>query len=171
MQNEERLTPAEREVEAALGALRAAGCGIDRDRLMFQAGRASVRRPLHIWQGTSAVLCLALAVSLAVHSRPQPAGRDEYASADGSRTSTAEVVPFETPAVGSGLPIAGGQYLRLRDEVLARGLDALPRPTAASVTAHEPGPQIERLFQQVPRASRRWGLFGLERLVSTGEQS
>src|SRR5688500_18394876 len=51
MSDEGNLNAAERELEAALGALRPSPAAVDRDSLMFEAGRRSVggRRPL-AWQ-------------------------------------------------------------------------------------------------------------------------
>ena len=59
MQEPTPLTPAELELEAALGSLRPAPPGIDRDRLMFSAGRASVRNPVRRWPAASAALAAA----------------------------------------------------------------------------------------------------------------
>ena len=71
--DEESLTPAERELAGALGALRPARTEIDRDRLMFDAGyaagaaaeRAATRRRVWAWRGAAAAM-LAVSASLGV---------------------------------------------------------------------------------------------------------
>jgi hypothetical protein len=76
-------------VERALGALKPAPAALNRDHLMYEAGRAaachSAHTHLRVWQGTCAVLlvgCTALALfprekivekQIAVQPQPQPA--------------------------------------------------------------------------------------------------
>ncbi len=66
MSEEMNQLPAElREVERALGALAPARVGLDRDRLMFEAGRGTALRAgkmrVRLWQGMCGVLVLACA--------------------------------------------------------------------------------------------------------------
>ncbi|MHC4444545.1 MAG: hypothetical protein ACYTF1_18215 [Planctomycetota bacterium] len=65
MQKQEGLTPAEQELENALGRLRPAEVSIDRDRMMFRAGQRSIRRGMRVWQGVAAILVVGLGLSLA----------------------------------------------------------------------------------------------------------
>ncbi len=143
---QERLTPAEEELEAALRSLRPAAAAIERDRLMFQAGRATVRRSGRAWLGAVAVLAAALGASL-LH-RPQP-------------RIVERIVRVQTPATptvaGAAFASAGqtdwtgqGRYLRLRERLLAEGLDALPAP--AEVATPERPERLEDLLG-LPRGS------------------
>jgi hypothetical protein len=78
MSNEYELNPADRELERALGGLKPVSQRLERDRLMFRAGRASVERKQVAWPALSGVLVLMLAVSWAVRLQPSkgmiPAG-------------------------------------------------------------------------------------------------
>jgi len=63
MSNEFELSPTNQELERALGSLKPASLNLDRDRLMFQAGQASVARRRVGWPLLSGVLALLLFVS------------------------------------------------------------------------------------------------------------
>jgi len=122
MRDEDALTGAERELAAALGGLQPAAAGLDRSRLMFDAGRAAGRRGRRLWQGVSGALAAGLLALLAL--RP------------GAGVPTApEALPGETQmALATTRPQSplppirpeAGRYALLRDRVLARGLEALP---------------------------------------------
>ena len=126
MQNESGLSRADRELEAAMSALRPRMGGVDRDGMMFRAGLAVGGRNSKAWR----VVCAALVVMLAGSVVLRPglrAGRD-----DGRIASTTE--PIDQRDVGYNRDFAGrgweahegaGSYVRLRDAVLERGLDAL----------------------------------------------
>ena len=66
MYNEENLTPAEQELESALGQLKPIANMLNRDALMFNAGRATAgkKRP---WQMLSGVLTVLLLCSVLIH--------------------------------------------------------------------------------------------------------
>ena len=59
MYNEENLTPAEQELESVLGQLKPIANTLNRDVLMFNAGRATVGKKLP-WQMFSGVLIVLL---------------------------------------------------------------------------------------------------------------
>lgn len=61
MPNEERLSPADRELEAALASLRPVAPDIHPMQMMFEAGRASARTGRRVWQGLAAALRLSSA--------------------------------------------------------------------------------------------------------------
>jgi hypothetical protein len=144
------LTPAERELEAALGALRPAAPALDRDRLIFAAGRAvgrtESRRPLRCWQAAAAALALAAGLSLLVRTGPgtRPDAPQVPLVIRQSPTPLAppQPAPLTAPTVVSAGPTASfwlmrpapGTYFDLRDKVLRRGLDALPRSTPETPT-------------------------------------
>lgn len=121
MRNDEVMTPSERELEAALSGLRPVRSAIDRDRVMFCAGRASVRRSTRLWQGLSSALMVLLLAS--VLTRPF-AGESER----GSETVARPVVRASHRAiepVDQGQIEAFRQYVRTRRAVLNRGVEAI----------------------------------------------
>src|SRR4051812_2485746 len=68
------LTPAERELAEALGRLRpTAPLGINRDRLLFEAGAAAARRSVVRWRAAAAGLVIGNAVLLTAALQPSPA--------------------------------------------------------------------------------------------------
>jgi hypothetical protein len=110
-------------LEAALTELAPRPAGLNRDQLMFQAGRRASRR--YRWALPCASAVIASTVTLLIvlgfyHPQPQivevpaptvgPKVRDLQAGADDGWRERAE-------------------GLRLRNEVLERGIDALPRPS------------------------------------------
>ena len=120
MQNKNRLTPAQQELESALSQISPAQDVLNHELFLFQAGRASAgtKRP---WQMLSGVLTILLFCSmlmrpdLGVSQRESaPAHRvafQETASVDHSR-------PSESPEAFA--------YLTLRQNVVRRGMNALP---------------------------------------------
>jgi len=136
MPDEEALTPAEQELEAALGTLQPTAPGIDRDRLLFRAGRASGRPAARRWQVATAVLAACLAVSLQV--RPEPAEtirivrvpREQLPRIQPAPSGRPPAVVAEGPRVSPADP-----YARLCEEVVRRGLDALPMAARSSRVA------------------------------------
>ena len=117
MQDKEPLTQMEQELEAVLGGLRPATLPSDRDRVMFCAGRASVRRRPSVWPWSTAALAVLLGVSLVTRVAPGPQSSPQMVSAlpGGPRSLVSQ-------------PIMDPEYLEIRQAVLAKGLDALPRP-------------------------------------------
>ena len=157
---EERLTPAESELESALRSLRPARAAIDRDRLMFQAGRASARRGGRVWLGATMALAAALGVSLVVRPGPREVVRIVRVEPQPTRPKAAPSLPMIYAFVGPADWRGRGQYLKLRQEVLEKGLDALPEPETTA--APEPREDLEkRLGIPRPKARRRnWWGFG-----------
>ncbi len=173
MQNEERLTPAERELEAALGALRPAATGIDRDCLMYRAGEHAGGRRQRFWQGATAMFAAALMTSLLIRPAPRQVDRYVYVEA-GAPARVADA----RPARGADAEIAGAResptrrataYIRLREGVLIRGVDALPDLPGGSAAAGEPLPRVERLLNAAAASQDLWDLLGIERFVAPGE--
>jgi len=148
MSNEEQLTPADAELARALSGLRPAG-GIDRDRMLFAAGAASARRTGRIGMGVAGVLAAALAVSLAVRPEPRVIERVVTVPATGPAPTMAAPWPAETPDWMPAAVEQKGAYLALRNQVLTKGLDALPAPAPAAGALAEPANGID-----VPRRPR-----------------
>ena len=166
MQSEERLTPAERELEIALGML-APAATIDRDRMMFRAGQASVRRRQRLWQGTTAALAVVLVASVGIRMAPQPPASPRFA-AEPMRSVESERWVSDVGAGDASELEYRAEYLNLRDRVLIGGVDVLPAPTG-SASASESPIRIERLVPARPATKR--GFFGIEKWIDWGVQS
>src|SRR5829696_6586767 len=76
------LTPAERELERALGALHPAPPALPRERLLFDAGRAAgeaaAGRRLLAWRAAAAVLLVGLGLSAVMREGPRVVERDRF---------------------------------------------------------------------------------------------
>jgi hypothetical protein len=137
--SEERIEklPADlKALEAALGGMRPAAGAIDRDRLMYLAGRASVDRGRRIarfgWPLASAALLL-LSVTLLARQTIWPGGKERIVylqSGDNEQVAIATSHGF--PDLPSSWPPTthsaegDSDYLQLRNVVLTRGIEAVP---------------------------------------------
>jgi len=133
--SEERLNEPQTAMEAALASLRWRPSSLDRGRLMYLAGQASVRgpkgalgagRPAWIWPLVTAVsllVAVALGGVLLSSEGPRVVERVVYVPVERAADSTA--VPEPTPAVrveSRGSPLRT-DYLVLRHVAITRGLD------------------------------------------------
>ena len=172
--SEEMKLPAElRELEQAAagvvpsGAGRGSG-GLDRDAVMFEAGRSVGKGRARLWQGLCGAL-LAACVGLALVPRAG-AGRSQsenfavtpavHGQGIAPAVALAELPMFrsESPEVGTTMV-----YWRLRERLLLQGMSALPvsgEAGGASAPALRPGDGLEA----IPRWQRRAEL-------GTGDQS
>jgi hypothetical protein len=111
MPNEEpHLTPAERELAEAMSRLKIARAGVDPLAVAFDAGRSSARRAVLKWKTAAAVLLLGLAGALMLPLRPVPA---------------TVIVKIDPQLVAAG-DTQLASYYSIRNDVLARGVSALP---------------------------------------------
>lgn len=166
MQSEERLTPAERELEMALAML-APVATIDRDRMMFRAGQASMRGRQRLWHGTTAALAVALVASVGIRMIPQPPAGQHFAANPVRSTEPGQLVSDLGTGDKNELEYRA-EYLSLRDRVLIGGVDVLPAPSG-SASASESPIRIERLVPARPAPKR--GFFGIEKWIDLGAQS
>jgi hypothetical protein len=150
MQEKNPLTPPLRELEAALAALRPAASGIDRNRLMFRAGQASMRRRGRLWQGLSAGLAICLGLSLALRQVPPHAQEVAVSPPLNAPMQVAMQLPT-SPGDSDRATPPTGEYLHLRDTVLAKGLDALPTATYAGPA--EPALTVRSILDEAARPS------------------
>jgi hypothetical protein len=119
MYNEENLTPAERELESALGQLKPIANTLKRDVLMFNAGRATAGKKLP-WQMFSGGLIVLLLCSVLIH--PDSNGVRSFSS--GPEPGTFQMTqtlyqPVQSESRGSLT------YPILRENIVRYGLDAL----------------------------------------------
>ncbi len=155
------LTPAEKQLAAAMGALRPAPAALRRDWLLFEAGaavgRARARRSVTIWRAATAVIALALGASWAWRdaARPGTAGPRErvvYAERDaGGAANLLDDPEYDNDDTASGqyaatragpfsqsFARADDGYLALRGAVTARGVNAVRDVRAAFSSAQAP---------------------------------
>jgi hypothetical protein len=136
MSNEFELSPANQELERALGGLKPASPRLDRDLVMYRAGQASVKKNSLFWPVISGALSVLLGVSWMVQFQSQarilkysdlreakPITPKAYA-VESSANSTLRIAEAREPMSDRNSP--GTAYLELRNRVLKRGLDGLP---------------------------------------------
>lgn len=129
MYNENELTPAQQELEAALRQVRPAQDGPNRELFWFNAGRASARtaRP---WQVLSGALTILLLCSLLIRpdvDLPQRESAPVQFAAQQGISAGEELLPDE--------PAQASAYLALRQRIVRRGLDALPSQASTPGTS------------------------------------
>ncbi len=129
------LTP----LEEALRRLAPLPAALQRDRVMFEAGRASARsaRPWQAAAATSALAAVALGAVLLFH-RPAPVVVERTIVLGAPPPAVEPAPPEERPDPGTAptpppvlsAPLAFGEseYLRRRRDVIRWGVDVLPPP-------------------------------------------
>jgi hypothetical protein len=137
MSDEEPLNAADRELEAALGGLHPQPAAIDRDRMMFEAGRRTVRHRPIAWQVVSGALAAALVISISLHREPREVERVVYVTSPSREVAPEPVAVAVDAGARRGEPAAEGSYLALR-ELLLEGSDAVERRPRAVVPAFNP---------------------------------
>ncbi|MGH7176506.1 MAG: hypothetical protein ACREJC_03910 [Tepidisphaeraceae bacterium] len=108
MQDDPRLSGAEKELEQALGTLRPAGANVDPLACAFEAGKHSARTGAVMWKATSAALGMALIVVLGLPTAPAPT----------RNVAVVQVARTENDSAGS--------YIATRARVLEGGVESLP---------------------------------------------
>lgn len=190
--SEPTLTAADRELELALSGLAPADTAIDRDQLMFNAGRASAAArsastSLWVLRGVAASLAIGLGTSLLWRPAPRVVERVSYvrvderadekraraaapASRPASRAATeahdwtrrATYSPHRPPLTFQ----SDADYLALRDVMLKWGVNALPAGGATREFGSTVPPTLDSLLdapQAHPPAAPAGGL-NLKRL-------
>jgi hypothetical protein len=143
----EPLDPRLSEVAAALAALAPRPPALDRDRLLFNAGRASAPRPW-FWRLTAAAsttLAAVLAATLLLRPAPPPVQHTVYVQIEAVPQPPPKPEPPLAPAPAESEPPPAPAfyswpstpYTRLEDRVLRWGLDGLAEPTPASAAPPE----------------------------------
>jgi len=119
MYNEENLTPAEQELESVLGQLKPIANTLNRDVLMFNAGRATAGKKLP-WQMLSGALIVLLLCSVLV--RPDLNGTRSLSS--GPEPGEFQMMQTSYQPVQAESP-GSLAYPMLRENIVRYGLDAL----------------------------------------------
>jgi hypothetical protein len=130
---------------AALGGLAPAPPALDRDRLLYEAGRRSARRRPWAWPaaaGLFAVLSAGLGVRLATVPAPPPQVQFVYVSRTETPSRDVQHVRETAPARDNFVTHSGGGYLHLRDQVVRFGADSLPAAVSGPAPAPPPVEQL-----------------------------
>ncbi len=124
----------------ALSHLEPMPTALSRDQLMFAAGAAGRDRDVAFWKrivyGQAAAACMLVGVGLTVLSLPE-----NTPIRGGENLNVAPSTPKPSPAIAeaprpaplsaeTGDPAKLAQYLQLRSDVLAGGINMLPNPNA-----------------------------------------
>lgn len=168
--------------QSALARLQPTPDGINIARLLFDAGRLSAPRRNWTWPcAAAASMMLAATLGFVILLRPAPQPADRIVTV--FVPSPAPLAPHQEPPLPStgdtpvfqpSIPIdteqaaSSGDYLQIRREVLARGLDALPPP--APWPAAAPADDTDTLFD-LPRGSREPWFLRLKRSLKSGDAS
>ena len=155
MQEPRPLDHGEKELEKALGGLRLAPFAPDVEQLWYRAGLAAGRRRARIWQAVAAAVALAAAGAVTWRPKPTPVFVDRVVTV--RQDVPTEPVRALTAAEDAPAPIVSADYLRLRDAVVQKGLDAVPPMAIGAGEAASPvraWPPTELLDPQPPFSSR-----------------
>jgi hypothetical protein len=149
-------------LESALAGLAPWRAGMSRDRMLFRAGQVALRRRGRLWiwaTAALAVLCATLGAALLLHSGPRTVERvvfvrvAELSPAPADPKTAPEPVREEVPAAAA---VAAEElppnlaYLRLRQQVVEHGADALP--PVATWSAPAEAASLENLLGMPPGA-------------------
>jgi hypothetical protein len=146
------LTPGESELESALARLVPQVAFDRREAIAYEAGRRAGRRAAVPWRVCTGALAACLLVAIFPRATPPPPSL--LVTAPPSPTAPPTHVVAMTP---EEVRPAAGTYLAVRDEVLAKGLDALPagtggggsadlRPVPRAVQIHDSSVHLPSLF-------------------------
>ena len=178
-------------IESALGELIPLSSGLDRDRLMFQAGaisRVSVKTRRWVWPAVSAALSLALAgESLFLGARPAPPVVERIVFVPAPQPAPAAIAsatvaqagvspepqftPRQLAVASESFPFAWldveSDYQRLQELMIRFGLDALPERPA--VVSRSDGGDLSPAPGLRPAGALR--SLELERILNPGDPS
>ncbi|HBI44140.1 MAG TPA: hypothetical protein DDY78_15000 [Planctomycetales bacterium] len=142
----ESLDPRLNDVAAALSALAPRPAALDRDRLLFRAGRASAPRPW-FWRlsaAASTIAAVVLAAILLVRPAPTPIERVVYVQvtpapipAPPMEVAVTPPAPLESEPQEPAYSWPSTPYTRLEDRLLRWGLDGLGEPSPAPAAPPE----------------------------------
>ena len=143
-------------LENALRQLAPAG-QLQRDQLMFQAGRASTPRRGWLWPAATAamtVVTLTLGAALALRPPAQPAEKIVYVTVrEEVPAAPPSVEPPETPATPVFTQHPPSEYQQLKRHALRWGVENLPAPQAGAgpqESAAGPGALTTAMTKSLP---------------------
>ena len=125
-EEEQDLTPGERELEAALGGLTPAAPSFTLERIKVRALVGRERRRTHVWQAVAAMLAVAAGVGFSMNPAPRVVQVERVVLRDRERPVENQLVSDESvTAVSPAQPVGDYAYLRMRERVLAKGVESL----------------------------------------------
>src|SRR4051812_40227599 len=128
MPNEEEqdLTPGERELEAALGGLTPAAPSFTLERIKVRALVDRERRRTRVWQAVAALLAVAAGGGVFMKPAPRVVEVERVVLRDRERPVEKQFVSDDAPpSVPPAQPVGDYAYLRMRERVLAKGVESL----------------------------------------------
>jgi hypothetical protein len=129
------LTPGERELEGALSALTPAAPSFTLERIQTRALLDRERRRTRIWQAVAALLAVAAGVGFSIKPAPRVVQVERVVLRDRDKPVESQFISDDAPpAVTPMRPTGDYAYLRLRERVLAKGVESLratPAPQGA----------------------------------------
>ena len=120
MYKEENLTPAEKALESTLGQLKPIANTMNRDVLMFNAGRASAGRK-YPWQILSGALTILLLCSILI----RPDLNEVQSLPSGPEPSQLQIAQIQYNVAKAAFSHDSLAYTILREDIIRYGLDAL----------------------------------------------
>jgi hypothetical protein len=154
MSDENSRSTDELELENRLKKLVPAGHHLRRDTLMFRAGQRAGRRQSRPWQAVALGSLLGLVLVGWDGLRTVP-GTEPIALTQVEKAAQPDVTQPTAPAARPSLawlplPVPTIEYLRLRDEVIKEGADALPVPPAYAFVPETMEPMATRQRENAP---------------------
>lgn len=125
-EEEQGLTPAERELEAALGGLAPAAPSFTLERIQTRALVDRERRRTRIWQAVAALLAVAAGIGFSIQPAPRVVQVERVILRDRQQPVQSQFISDDAPpATALPQPTGDYAYLRLRERVLAKGVESL----------------------------------------------
>jgi hypothetical protein len=146
----EELPEELKSIDSALRGLKPVSGAVDRDRLMYLAGRASVERSSRIerfaWPlATAALVVISVTLSgrlYVLSGRLEQVAQDQHTQAVEDRQIAGSSLPRESVALATPRVQTAGNsldYMQLRSAVLSGGVDALPSSAVQSPAGRQSG--------------------------------
>jgi hypothetical protein len=136
------LTPGERELEGALSALTPAAPSFTLERIQTRALLDRERRRTRLWQAVAALLAVAAGVGFSIKPAPRVVQVERVVLRDRDKPVESQFISDDAPPETSApQPTGDYAYLRLRERVLAKGVESLRAtrsalgPRSAELTA------------------------------------
>lgn len=126
MQEQEPIGPTEQALSDALGALELTPMSASARHLWYRAGFEAGRRRTKVWRAVAAMVILVAGTTMIWSAKSRPAPRTIERVVYVPREQPSRDVSREFAAEGSA-PELSTAYLKLRDAVIERGLNGLPR--------------------------------------------
>jgi hypothetical protein len=131
-EEEQDLTPGERELEAALGGLTPVAPTFTLERIQVRALVERERRRTRMWQAIAAVLAVTAGIGFSTKPAPRILQLERVVLRDRQTPVEKQFVSDDSmTAVSPAPPVGDYAYLRLRERVLAKGVESLRATRAA----------------------------------------